>query len=127
MVYALKVARAKILVTVPASLEKALTAAKQVGIPICNVILIQGVADGFKNVQELIQQGAEFPSQPPHQIPAGTTNKELCGYLNFSSGTTGLPKAVSTSKFYLCLLSGTGYALSLQRDRAMLSNAATTN
>ena len=102
MVYALKVAKAKIFVTVPASLDKALAAAKQVGIRICNVLLIQGQADGFKNVQELIQQGAQLPSQPPHQIPAGTTNKELCGYLNFSSGTTGLPKAVSKSRLHLC-------------------------
>ena len=28
------------------------------------------------------------------------SNKRVCGYLNFSSGTTGLPKAVSYVSFF---------------------------
>lgn len=101
MAYALKVAKTKILITLPGSLDKALAAAKQVGIPITNVLLIQGIADGFKSVQDLIRQQNNIPAPPPYQIPEGSTNKDLCGYLNFSSGTTGLPKAVSSSTLSL--------------------------
>lgn len=96
MAYALRVAKTKILITLPASLEKALVAAKQVGIPPSHILLLQGRADGFHSIQDLIELGAKLPSGSAYRIPPGTTNKELCGYLNFSSGTTGLPKAVGT-------------------------------
>lgn len=95
MVYALRIAKTKILFTAPAALEKACAAAKQIGIPTCNVFLLQGNANGFQSIQDLMRQGTELQPQPPYRIPVGMTNKELCGYLNFSSGTTGLPKAVS--------------------------------
>lgn len=69
----------------------------QVGIPLRNIFLMHSNTSGdIKTIQELIQQASSFQSQPPYQLPVGTSNKELCGYLNFSSGTTGLPKPVST-------------------------------
>lgn len=101
MAYTLRVAKSKIVVTLPSSLDKTLAAAKQVGIPTTHVLLVQGVVDGFKSIQELIQQGAELTHSPPYRLRAGATNKTLCGFLNMSSGTTGLPKAASHSLPYI--------------------------
>lgn len=95
MVYALKTARTKLLFTVPACLERVIAASEQVGIPRGNIVLLHGTAAGFQDIHDLVRQGSVDPPQQAYQIPAGMTNRELCGFLNFSSGTTGLPKAVS--------------------------------
>lgn len=95
MVYTLRVAKAKVVFTLPSALDKTLAAAKQVGIPASHVLLIQGAVDGYRSAQDLVLQGAELDHQPSYQLPPGTSNKTLCGFLNMSSGTTGLPKAVS--------------------------------
>jgi 4-coumarate--CoA ligase len=95
MAYALKTAKSKILLTLPASLDVALAAADKVGMSRKNVLLLQGTAEGFTNIQSLIENGKKHPPRLAYRIPPGMTNKEVCGYLNFSSGTTGLPKAVN--------------------------------
>lgn len=102
MSYALKVAKTKILMTLPKSLDVALAAAKNVGIPTTRVFLLEGQVDGFRSIQDLMQVGARYDEQlDPWSIPEGMTNADVCGYLNFSSGTTGLPKAVSTTVFII--------------------------
>lgn len=95
--YALAVANSKINVTVPSSLENAQNAAVQAGIPLRNIFLMYGSSSGIETVQDLIRRGQTLPPQRPYRLTAGGTNKELCGYLNFSSGTTGLPKPVMIS------------------------------
>lgn len=97
MAYALKVAKTKILLTLPSSLTVALAAAKAVGLSKKNVLLLEGKVKGFKSIQDLIEDGLKKHSEPAYRIPRGKTNQQICGYLNFSSGTTGLPKAVSVS------------------------------
>ncbi|KIX01523.1 uncharacterized protein Z518_09249 [Rhinocladiella mackenziei CBS 650.93] len=93
MTYALKIARSKILITLPGSLRVALAAADNVGIPRSHVFLLEGKAEGLTSIQDLIKLGTKYTPDPPYRIPQGQTNKDVCGYLNFSSGTTGLPKA----------------------------------
>ncbi|KAI1622729.1 4-coumarate-CoA ligase [Exophiala viscosa] len=97
MSYALKIAKTKFLMTLPGSLDVALAAASNVGIPRRHVFLLEGKADGFKSIQDLMDIGARYTADAPYRLPHGKTNKDVCGYLNFSSGTTGLPKAVMLS------------------------------
>ncbi|KAK3112972.1 hypothetical protein LTR53_010182 [Teratosphaeriaceae sp. CCFEE 6253] len=97
MAYALKTASTKFLFTLPSSLDVALEAADAVRLPRSRVFLLEGRREGFTSVNDLVEVGRQFEAEPPYRIPEGQTNREVCGYLNFSSGTTGLPKAVMLS------------------------------
>lgn len=102
MTYALKKANAKWLMTVPGSMAVGAAAAEAAGIPRENVILLEGEMEGFKTVQDLIREGmsyADYEQVKPFVLPKGMNNGEVCGFLSFSSGTTGLPKAVESFQF----------------------------
>jgi acyl-CoA synthetase (AMP-forming)/AMP-acid ligase II len=102
MTYALKTGSAKFLMTVPGSMEVAREAARAVGLKKEHVFLLEGKLEGYKSVADLINIGkgyGESGQVPAYQIPKSQTNGDLCGFLSFSSGTTGLPKAVCTSNF----------------------------
>ena len=97
MTYALKTGRAKFLMTVPGSMDVAIAAAKAAGLKKQHVLLLEGKLDGYKSVGDLIEMGKKYGESgqvPAYQLPKDKTNGELCGFLSFSSGTTGLPKAV---------------------------------
>lgn len=97
MIHALKTANTKILFALPSSLEVALSAAKEAGLSRSNVFLLEGSAPGITSLQDLVQRGLALQTVPHYSIAQTQTNKDVCGYLNFSSGTTGFPKAVMLS------------------------------
>lgn len=98
MTYALKTADAKFIFTAPGSIEVGVAAAEQAGIPKSNVFMLEGNVSGYTTIQDLIQLGKSYGESgqvKAYKIPPGKKNKDVCGFLSFSSGTTGLPKAVS--------------------------------
>ena len=97
MTYALRKAGAKFLITVPAAMDVAGPAAKNAGIPRHRVFLLEGNIKGFTTVKDLLNIGKSFGENgqiPSFKIPKGKNNRDVCAFLSFSSGTTGLPKAV---------------------------------
>ena len=107
MIFALKTAGAKFLATSPTSVEVAERAAKSVGIPREHIFLLEGELPGYITIKDLIDMGRSFGNSqvPGFKIPQGKKNKDVCAFLSFSSGTTGLPKAVCCPSVSLTLLS----------------------
>lgn len=76
----------------------AIQAAKNAGIPKEHVFLLEGEMEGHTTIQDLIRMGEKYGNEgqaESFQIPASQKNGDICAFLSFSSGTTGLPKAVS--------------------------------
>ncbi|KAL9606921.1 MAG: hypothetical protein Q9167_008110, partial [Letrouitia subvulpina] len=97
MTYALKTANVKFLMTVPSSMEVASIAARNAGIPEEHVFLLEGSLRGHMTMKQLLEIGRFYGPEgqiASFKVPPEKTNRDICAFLSFSSGTTGLPKAV---------------------------------
>lgn len=86
--------------TVPSSMDVAIPAARNAGISADRIFLLEGEKDGHIDVHKLIEGGKKYGDNgqvPPFKLEDSESNRDVCGFLSFSSGTTGLPKAVCSS------------------------------
>lgn len=103
MTSALKTAHTRFIMAASSCIQVVLAAAKAAGIPRDRIFLLEGRHDDLTTISELIDIGREYGrlgQSPIFRVPPGKTN-DICGFLTFSSGTTGFPKAVSVILSYL--------------------------
>jgi hypothetical protein len=93
----IQVAQPTVVFTSLDGLPVALSSAKSNGLRREQVLLLEGKAPGIATLENLISRGRELDQTVQalsYQLPSGKTNGDVCAFLGFSSGTTGLPKGV---------------------------------
>ena len=95
LAYAIQTSKAKLIITTEDKAEKARQAARRVGLSDHCVLFIEG--NSTRSIKALARAFKTHPQAATFEIPSGKTNHEVCAYYGFSSGTTGLPKAVMIS------------------------------
>ena len=94
----LRASTAKLIVADKGSLKVIKTAAKRLGIPDDRIVLLDASLDGHVSIKDLIEDGRKANKQvPAWQLTPGKSNKNACGFVSFTSGTTSLPKGVMIS------------------------------
>lgn len=93
MHHALTISSCRAVFTSEAALPVVSKAGASAGISAASIFTMDSSKAGYKSLQELLSTNA--PDAPTFRIPNGKNNHDYPAALNFSSGTTGLPKAVS--------------------------------
>nr|BAR45486.1 long chain acyl-CoA synthetase [Gelatoporia subvermispora] len=94
LAHALRTAKCTRLFVQEALLPGALQAAKEVGLPDDRIYILEGRVPGRKSFDDMIQT---VRKRKVPRIAAQPANRNTLAYLVFSSGTSGLPKAVMIS------------------------------
>lgn len=99
MVHVLKTVNCRFLMVSISALPVAIRAAKRLRIRKECIFTLDGRTEGHQTVTDLLRRGQQMGEEK--QVAAAKLplekkkNSEVCAVLCFSSGTTGLPKAVS--------------------------------
>ena len=95
----IRVAKIRLIIVEPELLENAVKAAKACSIPLSNVLIFneggQAVPEGFKSWRVLLEHG----EQDWVRFNDKATSEKTSAARLFSSGTTGLPKALDMSHY----------------------------
>jgi acyl-CoA synthetase (AMP-forming)/AMP-acid ligase II len=97
MMHVLKTVGCKFIMTSVSALQVVQDAAKRLKIDENRIFILDGQVTGFKAIEDLLESGRRYGEEgqvKPAKLPGGLNNNEVCTVLCFSSGTTGLPKAV---------------------------------
>lgn len=97
LAHSLRTSGATYLFVDPHLLPNALAAAKEVGLPESSIVILEGHVDGRRSFDSILESGRK------HKLPrlaVRPATKKTLAYLVFSSGTTGLPKGIS-SRFHI--------------------------
>lgn len=96
LIYQVNTTKAKLLITHSVSLQTAEATAKETGIPSSNIIVIDDYkGSAYPTIRSLIKAGlSKDATFVERRLRPGEARTKLA-LLNFSSGTTGQPKAVA--------------------------------
>ncbi|KAN0087717.1 hypothetical protein V8E55_006338 [Tylopilus felleus] len=96
LLHQIQTTNASLIITHPVSLSTALAAAHRAGIPDTRIVVFDEVPGGVHiSVEALIQEGLRLDrSFVERKLKPGEAKSKIA-FLNFSSGTTGKPKAVA--------------------------------
>jgi 4-coumarate--CoA ligase len=105
MVHIFRTVGCKFVICGSERLEVVRIAAGRLGIGEERVFVVGEVEEGkFKTLEMLLKEGKSFGKDnqiAPFELPMGKMNAEVTAVLCFSSGTTGLPKAVRSATMWL--------------------------